>query len=532
MNNKRLIFLLAFTVLLLAGCKERLNKAVDVAYQLSATKPDSALAILDGVNQEKLGEAEEARFALVYTIAQDKSGLDVDNDSLLRTAYTYYNNREEDSLYAKCEYYMGKYYMLNDSTELAMDCLQKSIDASEKQGDKHTQCLALEKYSRVLRQTDPQKAVEIARLAEDTYLNLSDASQYNIVYQKLNVGTALLFADSISQAEDKCKEALNIAYALKDSNVLSDVYQDFAVIAKQRKDYSKALNYSKASYNTCTYFDISKAVNLATAYFYADSLASCEKILNSIHTDKAKHLYAIFNIRHLASIKERSYNYAINYADSASFYMEQMYGEQLSSKQKYYNSLVKTKYEKGIAKGRARLLSWLMVVTSIFALTIIVFILYSYRQYRANAKARLKFEQEKLQQEERIHNEELHYKEMQLSTMRNFILKRIDTAQKIQKLKGNTTDNVPLSEGDWEEIRLFVDGVEGNFVTRLQEKYPDLNEDDIRLMILIRLKMPAKALASIYGISEKSIKQKLFVYKAKVGISGKKTSLRKFIEEF
>ena len=332
MNNKRLIFLLAFTVLLLAGCKETLSKAVDVAYQLSATKPDSALAILDGVNQEKLGEAEEARFALVYTIAQDKSGLDVDNDSLLRTAYTYYNNREEDSLYAKCEYYMGKYYMLNDSTELAMDCLQKSIDASEKQGDKHTQCLALEKYSRVLRQTDPQKAVEIARLAEDTYLNLSDASQYNIVYQKLNVGTALLFADSISQAEDKCKEALNIAYALKDSNVLSDVYQDFAVIAKQRKDYSKALNYSKASYNTCTYFDISKAVNLATAYFYADSLASCEKILNSIHTDKAKHLYAIFNIRHLASIKERSYNYAINYADSASFYMEQMYGEQLSSK--------------------------------------------------------------------------------------------------------------------------------------------------------------------------------------------------------
>ena len=173
MNNKRLIFLLAFTVLLLAGCKERLNKAVDVAYQLSATKPDSALAILDGVNQEKLGEAEEARFALVYTIAQDKSGLDVDNDSLLRTAYTYYNNREEDSLYAKCEYYMGKYYMLNDSTELAMDCLQKSIDASEKQGDKHTQCLALEKYSRVLRQTDPQKAVEIARLAEDTYLLFS-----------------------------------------------------------------------------------------------------------------------------------------------------------------------------------------------------------------------------------------------------------------------------------------------------------------------------------------------------------------------
>ena len=105
------------------------------------------MSVLNGINQTKLDKAERARYALVYTIAQDKSGLDVDNDSLLRTAYTYYNNREEDSLYAKCEYYMGKYYMLNDSTELAMECLQKAANASEKQGDKYTQCLAMEKLS-------------------------------------------------------------------------------------------------------------------------------------------------------------------------------------------------------------------------------------------------------------------------------------------------------------------------------------------------------------------------------------------------
>ena len=116
--------------------------------------------------------------------------------------------------------------------------------------------------------------------------------------------------------------------------------------------------------------------------------------------------------------------------------------------------------------------------------------------------------------------------------MRNFILKRIDTAQKIQKLRGSKTDSVSLTEEDWEEISLFVDGVEGNFVSRLQNTFPDLNDDDIRLMMLLRLKMPTKALALIYGIGEKSIKQKLFVYKAKVGIGGKKTSLRTYIEAF
>ena len=92
MNNKGLLILLLLAVFLLAGCKETHNKAIDLAYQLSATAPDSALSVLNGVDQAKLGKAEMARYALVYTIAQDKSGQDVDNDSLLRTAYTYYNN--------------------------------------------------------------------------------------------------------------------------------------------------------------------------------------------------------------------------------------------------------------------------------------------------------------------------------------------------------------------------------------------------------------------------------------------------------
>lgn len=194
--------------------------------------------------------------------------------------------------------------------------------------------------------------------------------------------------------------------------------------------------------------------------------------------------------------------------------------------------MVKSKYERGIVKGETRLLSWLIVVTIIIAITIIALILYSYKQYKAKARIKQQAGKEKLLQEEKIHNEEMHHKEIQLSTMRNFILKRIDTAQKIQELRGNKTNNVLLTEEDWEEIRLFVDSVEGNFVTRLQNNFPDLSEDDIRFMMLVRLKMPTKALALIYGISEKSIKQKLFVYKTKVGINGEKISLRTFIEAF
>lgn len=164
--------------------------------------------------------------------------------------------------------------MLNDSTERASVCLQKAADAAEKQGDKYTLCLALEKLSKVIRQTNPLKAVEVASLAEKKYASLPNASLYNIIYSKLNVCEALLLADSLQGAGKKSEEAFAIAIKLKDSNVLSDVYQDMSAIERQRQDYRKALYFSNASFESCSSFDISKALNLATAYLDADSLSS------------------------------------------------------------------------------------------------------------------------------------------------------------------------------------------------------------------------------------------------------------------
>lgn len=169
MNNKFFFFSLFSALLMLFSCSERHSKAIDIAYELSSTKPDSSMTILNGVSQKNLSNSEKARYALVYTIAQDKSGLDVDNDSLLSKAYTYYYNRTDDSLYAKCMYYMGTYYLLNDSVEKAIDCLSKSSDIADKQNDKYTQSLALVQLSKILENTEPQKAVSIAKKAEMIY---------------------------------------------------------------------------------------------------------------------------------------------------------------------------------------------------------------------------------------------------------------------------------------------------------------------------------------------------------------------------
>lgn len=99
---------LGLLLFVLTNCGRNYSQTIDRAYGLVDTAPDSALALLSGISHERHGH-ETARYALVYTIAQDKSGWDVDDDSLLHVAYAYYDGKPDDSLYAKCQYYMGKY---------------------------------------------------------------------------------------------------------------------------------------------------------------------------------------------------------------------------------------------------------------------------------------------------------------------------------------------------------------------------------------------------------------------------------------
>ena len=218
---------------------------------------------------------------------------------------------------------------------------------------------------------------------------------------------------------------------------------------------------------------------------------------------------------------------------NAYHYIEEMYGKELNDKEKYYKSLVAAQYEKGISEGRANLLTWLVSLIVFSAIAVIAFILYAYRQYKLRVERKIQSEQEKRAMEKKMHEEEMHHKDIQLSTMRSYLLNKINIAKRIEEIRGNKKENVVLTEEDWKEIKIFVNNVEGNFISRLKKRFPKLSDEDVKFMILIRLKMSSKAMGLIYNISEKSIRQKLFVYKSKVDLEGKNSSsLRSYIESF
>ena len=530
-----------------SSCHSDRSRILVSAYSMVDSLPDSALSLLKKVKYDELSAKDKAEYSLLFTMAQDKSGLDVDNDSLIRIAYDWFQQHQDDSLYAKCLYYMGKYYMLNDSTEQAISLLTESSEKSNKIGDLKTKSMALEKLSKVYQVVEPKKSLIFSKKALETYASYQYATLKNRIYLNLNYSEALLACEITRKSVDVALSILPKALVLKDSVVLADVYQDLANSYLYLGYKDSCLFYAKKTYDLQPIKNMSCRLMLADAYQEADSVRQCLALLESLKPTLSTEKYVCFQICSQASIKMQDYEKSKMYVDSAYSCIENMYAEAVKGKADYYSSFLEKEKQKSELKGRAEMQSYLLLLVIILALLVIVFLLYVYKNSRSKAQKEIIFEKRQAEMKvrhehelamieknlsEQYHQKELSRKEVQLSIMRSYLMKLVTAVEKLNSIKTGTGKHVVLTEKDWKEIAAFLDSTENMFVTRLKTRFPNLSEGDLHLMMLLRLKMPQKVLASLYCITEKAVKQKLFLYKEKVGINGQNISLREYMETF
>ena len=83
-------------VLSFTGCYNReQDSRLDEAEALLQNKPDSALTILQQFIPGSQ-QAEQARYALLYSAALDKNHIKITNDSLIRKAWNYYEHHPKN----------------------------------------------------------------------------------------------------------------------------------------------------------------------------------------------------------------------------------------------------------------------------------------------------------------------------------------------------------------------------------------------------------------------------------------------------
>lgn len=510
-----------FLLLLSAACRQRYEQDMKQAIRIAENQPDSAMKMLERLDRQGFSDSERALYALAYTLSQDKSGLDVDNDSLIRTAYDYYVQNPKDSLYGKCMYYMGKYYMLNDSMAQATFCFRKAQIAATALKDTSSLCLTMHMLSYSTLPQNPQVAMAIGDSIIALYSAYSKSTPSNRIFFTLNKTNCLAFNGNPQQALQLARELLPVAVKLNDSVVLSSIYQEMALYADLANLPKQAVHYGLLSFKYKPHHDYHLMVNLAGVYLNSGLFRECLQLLDSLPTKTMKAHYVQWSLRQQVKQRQKRYDEAWACSDSAQRYMEMAYYESLDEKKSYYSMLMQKNADKIKVEAASAKYKLTTGFVTVLILVLLAFAATVYVGLKRNARTQRKFHEAKL---------ESNLKQMVL--MKRLILQRLDFVQVLQREGNAFAEKYRMDEKDWEELEIFLNLTQNEFVSRLRMQFQNLEENDIRLLMLLRLKLPAKTLANIYGISYTSIKQNLFIFKKKIGLESGQQSVRQFIEQF
>ena len=525
--KRNIIYLVLFVTVLISSCQSNHDKRIQVALSLAENgRPDSALIQLNKIDQSMLSDLDMAMYSLAYTMAQDKTGIDIDNDSLIRTAYTYYYNRPEDSLYAKSQYYMGKYYALNDSSEKALQCFRKSIVMAKRKHDYDTQCLSLFQQSLILREYDPDKAMLCAKAANSIYNNLKGSKLSNKAYYLLNLAECIRYKnDNPNICISLARKAIRYAIQSKDSVTISNSYQDLASFYALGGNITLALKATSESLRYNNKDDFSKIFALSQFYVLADSLTQAKRKLSEALPLNINDSCAYYSLKRDIAIKESDLANAESLADSTDFYLDKKNSENLKTRNTYYSLMLQKEIARTKALSESKWKSYVILLIAVSALIIILLMSFIFFQKKKQMN-------EKYEKGVKLHNMEIEHKEIQITTMRKFLLSKIGIIQRLQSLNQSKHKLLLLSKDDWEEIEIFLNSTDNDFVVKIKDGFPELTTKDIQFLMLVKLKLPYKSIALIYNIEEKSVKQRMFLFKKKLGLQNSKMSTKEFIERY
>mgnify|MGYP002623686115 CR=1 FL=1 len=124
---------------------------------------------------------------------------------------------------------------------------------------------------------------------------------------------------------------------------------------------------------------------------------------------------------------------------------------------------------------------------------------------------------------------ELAAKDRSMTAMQSYIYDHLSIASKLLSINDETM-SMPMSAADWTELEVYLNTTSDDFVKRLRNAHPDIEEKVLRFCMLLRLKLTNRQMAVVYGIADKSVKQRAYTYKNKLKGVPDGVSLRDYIE--
>ena len=494
----RAFYMLLFTFSLY-GCNvemsQKVNETLYQAENCMEEFPDSALSLLQHISHpEDLKGKAQADYALLYSQACDKNQISITNDSLIRIAVRYYEDKDEDFNAAKSYFYQGCVYRNANQDAMAIEAYLKALDKMPK-GKPHK--LWMQIYfnlgERYRYQNLYGSSMEMFQKCLGASKELKDSSLLFFPYR--GIANAYLFTEKSDSALIYYQKALAISQYIHNDFWESAILDDISNTYLYKGDTLKAEQFIRAS--------IEKDKSASSLYLrskflcYRNELDSAKELL--LVGCQSNSLYIktnCYNLLYEIEKKLQNHFYAYAYNDSFNLYRDSI--EILKRHQEIQNLHIKHAIElqKGEEKRKEENIYWIicfifMMILSV-SLCLYLYLKKKYKEYLLRKRILTLNDQNQT-----ISN----YLEQKLG--KEILLQETITAFKREKLqRGIDTFNVSpwkeklneaekqIKSGDYirpDEQRLLYQELDVSFkefIAGITEIYPKMSREDVYYCIL------------------------------------------------
>ena len=521
------------------GTKSDVTAVLERAESFLPASPDSAEVCLDSLGDgwTSLGSDGRALYGLLRTMTDAMQGRGIKSDSLIRPTYIYYKEQMEGKAsvlqseilkrrYARSALYFGRFLEDCDSIKHAEDLYREAITYSEQVEDWRTCYNASFSLGRSVSYSNQSEGCTILKQALSIYDRCNDAP-LNKIYILRELSTNKIGTEQYDSALIYARIAFDVANQNQSEEYISEASRTLSQAYMYSGNCTEALYYAKLSvtdYSDATSYML---YNLANCYFACDSLTQSRQLYDVLSKDSDDHIrYVSYDMLSKIALRENDTQRACEYSDSAKQVLESMYYRTQQLKADYYDDIIekeKQQYKLRVDNIESKVL-FIVIIAIVAVIFICILSYFLYMKYVTKKNHEIELieknieiekQQSHLREQELINetnNKLLHQKSIRLALMQQQVFTELDNYKINLKDKGN----LKMDEKSWEKMEKLLNMAEENFVHVLRKKYPRFNENDIRLCMMVKLKLTNSQIAEILCIGEEAVKKR----KKKLKVSG------------
>ena len=372
---KRHILFAAVVLSIAVSCTDRgIIRALDDIESCLSEHPDSALSVLDSLSTTGIqGREANAKFALLYSMALDKSYIDATDDSLINIAVDWYRKHGTADERLKSYYYQGRVYQNAGDNEAAMGSFVRAEAASGNEKNETKGLLYTAMSGIYIQIFDFVKAELYNNRAKECYLLAGDTDKYagtilfssDLHYANGDYNSTIACLDSVKTMLDSISTSHRNAYYIQSMRIKRD--------RGDRSGLSDELNQylSSTGAENISWLDVADYYTYLGQYDMSETaLQQYRKFHPEYKDEPAYHIAAYILNDSLGDYREALDDY-INYSllsDSLSLVIAEQ-----------DTGFIQERYEKDLQMEKERNTRLLVTLISVFSIILLVTIAYILR---------------------------------------------------------------------------------------------------------------------------------------------------------